>query len=198
MNIYSNISGVHIPPQHLNTCGQNVSKGSVWEEGDKETGGEGGEGWRCMKVYGNTQTDESSLNCKQGVLPGIQESKYHPIRGKWMKEGKVWDGVQAFLLLCLHQLNSPIFHSDYTLPTAVLPALSHRKVRLESFALFEVSVRDTGSNRRKKLISPHLIPSLALFVPLPLKSFVFEFVTQILFSRRTKAMRKPPPCMTMK
>lgn len=44
---------------------------------------------REMKVYGNTQTDENSLNCKQGVLPGIQESKYQPIRGKWMKEGKV-------------------------------------------------------------------------------------------------------------
>lgn len=41
MNIYSNISGVHILPQHLNTCGQNVSKRSVWEEGDKETGGGG-------------------------------------------------------------------------------------------------------------------------------------------------------------
>lgn len=119
-----------------------------------------------------------------------QESEYQPIRGKWMKEGKVWDGVQASLLLCLHQLNSPIFHSDYTLPTAVLPALTHRKVRLESFALFEVSVRDTGSNRRKKLISPCPIPSLALFVPLPLKSFVFEFVTQIIFSRRTKATKR--------
>lgn len=45
--------------------------------------------WRELKVYGNTQTDENSLNCKQGVLPGIQESKYQPIRGKWMKEGKV-------------------------------------------------------------------------------------------------------------
>lgn len=146
-----------------------------------------------MKVYGNTQTDGNSLNCEQGVLPGIQESKYQPIRGKWMKEGKVWDGVQAFLLLCLHQLNSPIFHSDYALPTAALPAPSHRTVRLESFALFEVSVRDIGSNRRKKLISPRLIPSLALFVPLPLKSFVFEFVAQIIFSRRTKATRKPPP-----
>lgn len=112
-----------------------------------------------MKVYGNSQTDENSLNCEQGILPGIQESKYQPIRGKWMKEGKVWDGVQAFLLLCLHQLNGPIFHSDYALPIAALPALSHRKVRLESFALFEVSVRDTGSNHRKKLISPRLIPS---------------------------------------
>lgn len=129
----------------------------------------------------------------KGVLLGIQESKYQPVRGKWMEEWKVWDGVHAFLLLCLHQLNSPIFHPDYALPTAVLPALSRRKVWLESFALFEVSVRDTGSIHRKKLISPRLIPSLALFVPLPLKSFVFEFVTQIIFSRRTKAKRKLPP-----
>lgn len=72
------------------------------------------------------------------------------------------------------------------------------KVQLESFALFEVSVRDTGSNRRKKFISPCLIPSLALFVPWPLKSFVFEFVTQIIFSRRTKARRKPPAPMATK
>lgn len=150
-----------------------------------------------MKVFGNTQMKTLWIVGRASC----QESRNQNtslLGGKWMKEGKVWDGVQAFLLLCLHHLNSPIFHSDYTLPTAVLPALSHRKVRLESFALFEVSVRDTGSNHRKKLISPRLIPSLALFVPLPLKSFVFEFVTQIIFSRRTKGTRKPPPHMTMK
>lgn len=47
-------------------------------------GGGGGEGWGCMQVYDNTQTDalvENSLNCKQGSLPGIQESKYRLIRG---------------------------------------------------------------------------------------------------------------------
>lgn len=45
-----------------------------------------------MQVYVNTQTDENSLNCKQGVLPGIQESKYQPIRGEVdeRREGARW------------------------------------------------------------------------------------------------------------
>lgn len=41
-------------------------------------------GGGCMQVYDNTQTDalvENSLNCKQGRLPGIQESKYQLMRG---------------------------------------------------------------------------------------------------------------------
>lgn len=40
--------------------------------------------WGGVQVYDNTQTDalvENSLNCKQGRLPGIQESKYQLIRG---------------------------------------------------------------------------------------------------------------------
>lgn len=88
-----------------------------------------------------------------------------------MKEGKVWDEVHAFLLLYLRQLYRPFFltlfftHSGAGGPVSL-------KVQLKSFAPFEVSVRDTGSNRRKKLIRLRLIPSLALFVPLPLKSFV--------------------------
>lgn len=46
------------------------------------------------------------------------------------------------------------------------------KVRLKSFTLFEVSVRDTGSSHRKKLIRLCPIPSLTLFVSQPLKCFV--------------------------
>lgn len=171
----------------------------VWEKWDKKKKwGEGGEGWGCMQVYVNTQTDENSLSCKQGVLPGIQESKYQPIRGKWMKEGKVRDGVHAFLLLCLHQRIVLFFTQFILYPQQFCQHRLTEKVQLESFALFEVSVRDTGSNRRKKFISPCLIPSLALFVPSPLKSFVFEFVTQIIFSRRTKARRIPPAPMATK
>lgn len=84
-----------------------------------------------------------------------------------MKEGKVWDEVHAFLLLYPRQLYGPFSSSHYSLPTVALAAASRRKVWLESFAPFEVSVRDSGSNRRKKLIRLCLIPSLALFVPPP-------------------------------
>lgn len=98
-----------------------------------------------------------------------------------MKEGKVWDEVHAFLLLCLHQLYSPFSPWHYSLPTVALAAPSRRKVGLKSYALFEVSVRDTGSNRRKKLIRLCLIPSFVLFVPLSLKSFVlFRYTDYIL------------------
>lgn len=95
-----------------------------------------------------------------------------------MKEGKVWDEVHAFLLLYLRQLYRPFFltlfftHSGAGSPVPL-------KVWLKSFALLEVSVRDSGSNRRKKLI--RLSPPIP-FVPPPLKSFVLFCYTDYILS----------------
>lgn len=113
-----------------------------------------------------------------------------------MKERKVWDEVHAFLLLCLCQLyipTPPHVPLHYSLPTVALAAPSGRKVGPKSFALFEVSVRDTGSNRRKKLIRLSLIPSPALFVPLPLKSFVLNLLDRLYSFHEQKPHEKRHP-----
>lgn len=57
-------------------------------------------GGGCMQVYDNTSTDavvEKSLNCKQGSLPGIQESKYQLMRGSGWKKGRC---EKRFMLSC--------------------------------------------------------------------------------------------------
>lgn len=138
-------------------------------------------------------------------MPRIQKSKYHLIRegGGQMKEGKVRDEVHAFLLLCLHQLDGPPPPPPHTILSA---APSRRKGRrLKSSAPFEVSVRDTGSNRRKKLIRLCPMPSQALFVPPPptplLKSFVLNLLHRLYSFHEQKHVKKtnkpPPPCMTV-
>lgn len=60
------------------------------------------------------------------------------------------------------------------------------KVWLKSSTPFEVSVRDIGSNHRKKLIRLCRIPLLALFVSQPPKSFVlFCYIDYVLSTNKS-------------
>lgn len=81
--------------------------------------GWGGEGcWGGgVQVYDNTQTDalvENSLNCKRGVLPKIQESKYQLIRGSRWKKGRC---EMRFMLSCFCVSASCIFTPPHTPPS---------------------------------------------------------------------------------
>lgn len=155
----------------------------------------GGGSWRFMVIPKQTKTlwIANRASCQES-----RNQNTSLLGGSGWKKGRCEMGFMlSFFCVCTSWI--VLFFTQIILyPQQFCHHCLTEKVRLESFALFEVSVRDTESNRRKTFISPCLIPSLALFVPLPLKSFVFEFVTQILFSRRTKARRKPPPSMATK
>lgn len=138
---------------HANAHSRGTGSSEREERGSREVKGRG-----SMQVYDNTQTDalvENSLNCEQGRLPGIQESKYRLIRGSRWKKGRC---EMRFMLSCFCICASCIdlSSSHYSLPTVALAApsrwrygLNHsRRLKLVSVTLGVTAGKNLSDSAR--------------------------------------------------